>query len=116
MNRTLYYDLMIWLMRHKVRKEADEWTKNIIKIAGRQYEIQGSILYRKKSETSIPVITQGQEQEIIKLAHDHPLSGHMGQDNTYYRLKEEAWWPGIQEDIKKYIRSCDIYQKRTKKK
>ena len=40
----------------------------------------------------------------------------MGQDNTYYRLKEEAWWLGIQEDIKEYIRSCNTYQKRAKKK
>src|SRR5205807_1815332 len=83
---------------------------------GRQFGVQESILYRKKSGISIPVIIQGQEQQIIELAHDHPLSSHMGQDNTYFRLKEEAWWPGMQEDIKNYVRSCNTCQKRIKKK
>ena len=40
----------------------------------------------------------------------------MGQDNTYFRLKEEAWWPGMQEDINNYVRSCDTCQMRVKKK
>lgn len=116
MNRNLYYDLVKWKTRKEIRKDAEDWTRNILITTGRQFEVQGSILYRKKSGTSIPVIIEGQEQEIIKLAHDHPLSGHMGQDNTYFRLREEAWWPGIQEDIKKYIKCCDICQKRIKKK
>ena len=79
MNRTLYYDLVIWLARHEVRKDAEEWTKNILITAGRNYEIQGSILYRKKDGEIIPVVQEGKTDEIIRLSHDHPLSGHMGQ-------------------------------------
>jgi transposase InsO family protein len=116
MNRNLYYDLVKWITRREVRQDAEDWTRNILLTTGRQFGVQESILYRKKSGRSIPVIIQGQEQQIIELAHDHPLSGHMGQDNTYFRLKEEAWWPGMQEDINNYVKSCDTCQKRIKKK
>ena len=90
MNRNLYYDLVKWITKREVRQDAEDWTRNILLTTGRQFDVQESILYQKKSGRSIPVIIQGQEQQIIELAHDHPLSGHMGQDNTYFRLKEEV--------------------------
>jgi transposase InsO family protein len=114
MNRQLYYDLVRWISNHEIREGAEEWTRSILLTMGRQFELEESILYRKQGH--IPVIQEGQQEKIIKLAHDHPLSGHMGQDNTYFRLKNEAWWPGMLEDIKKYIRCCDTCQKRAKKK
>jgi transposase InsO family protein len=50
------------------------------------------------------------------MAHDSSLSGHMGQKNTFYHLQDSVWWPGIQDDIVEYVRSCDTYQKRKKDK
>jgi Integrase zinc binding domain/Integrase core domain len=116
MNRTLYYDLVIWLARHEVREDVEEWTKNILITAGRNFELQNNILYRKKAGEAVPVIQQGKTEDIIKLAHNHPLAGHMGQRNTYFRLQGNVWWPGMQDDIIKYIRSCDTCQKRARNK
>jgi len=95
MNITLYYDLVVWLMEKEVREDIDDWTKNILLSAGQQYETQGTILYRKKEQHILPVIRQGKTEEILRMAHDHPLSGHMGQRNTYFRLQDTAWWPGM---------------------
>jgi transposase InsO family protein len=40
----------------------------------------------------------------------------MGQKNTFYRLQDSVWWPGIQDDTIEYVRSCDTCQKRAKDK
>ena len=116
MNRTLYYDLVIWLNEREVREDADDWTKNILATAGRQYETQGTILYRKCCDTLVPVIREGKTTDILHLAHNNPLAGHMGQYNTYQRLKGNAWWPGIQDDIVTYVRNCEVCQKRARAK
>ena len=117
MNRQLYYDLVLYLSGREITDgEQNEWTRNLLSTMGRHFEIQGTILYQKQGRLSIPVIHEDKKQEVIKLAHNHPLSGHMGIDNTHFRLKEEAWWPGMQEDIKEYIRCCDTCQKRAKNK
>ena len=116
MNTTLYYDLVVWLTEKEVREDIDDWTKNILLSAGRQYETQGTILYRKKEQHILPVIRQGKTEEILRMAYDHPLSGHMGQRNTYFRLQDTAWWPGMQDDVINYVRRCDTCQKRAKNK
>ena len=116
MNRTLYYDLVKWLTRREAREDMEEWTKNILLTAGRQYEINNNILYRKQEGILVPVIQQGKTEEILKLAHNHHLSGHMGQRNTLYRLTGNAWWPGMQDDVIKFVRSCDTCQKRARAK
>ena len=86
-----------------MREDADEWTRNYLTTTGRKFEQQGSKLYRKEDGILVPVIRKEKAREIIRLAHDHHLSGHMGQRNTYYRLLGHAWWPGIQDDIIQYI-------------
>ncbi len=46
----------------------------------------------------------------------HLVSGHMGQRNTYHRLQGNAWWPGIQDDVIKFVQQCDTCQKRARAK
>jgi len=113
MNRTLYYDLVVWLNERRYREDMDEWTKNILLTTGQQYETQGNILYRKQG-ILVPVIREDKIRDILRLAHDHPLAGHMGQQNTYNRLKGSAWWPGMHDDVTTYVRNCDICQKRAR--
>ena len=38
--------------------------------------------------------------------HDHPLTGHFGQNCTLELLRCEYTWPGIRTFVKDYIRSC----------
>src|SRR6201985_523304 len=36
----------------------------------------------------------------------------MGWKNTYFRLKQSVWWPGMQDDIREYVTRCKTCQKR----
>src|SRR3954469_378342 len=116
MNRILYQDLVQWLKKHKTRKRVEEYTQTILHTSGRKFELRDNILYRKKGKLSLPVIREGDTKEFLKAAHDLSISGHMGQRNTFYRLQDSVWWPGIQDDIIQYVQSCDTCQKQAKDK
>ena len=104
MNQQLYSDYVRWLRGGKIREDADEWRRQLIKTTARQFEVEGTILYKKHGKIERKtVVPEGHTRDIIKLAHDHPLSGHMGQDNTYHRLIDNHWWPGMKDDINNYV-------------
>ena len=43
---------------------------------------------------------------VLKYKHDHPLSGHFGQNHTLELIQREYTWPGIRTYVKDYINSC----------
>ena len=47
----------------------------------------------------------------MTLAHSALLGGHMGIGKTVSRITSKFYWPGIQNDVSRYCRSCDICQK-----
>ena len=61
------------------------------------------------------IISHDEKDTILFMLHDHPTSGHFGIEITYNRVKEKYYWPNMKKDIEKYIKSCEICQKRSKK-
>ena len=45
-------------------------------------------------------------EEILKEHHDPVDIGHPGQHKMLELLKKTYWWPGLNEDIKKYVQGC----------
>ena len=43
---------------------------------------------------------------VLWYKHDHPLSGHFGQNRTLELIRHEYTWPGIHTYVKDYIKSC----------
>ena len=43
------------------------------------------------------------KEEILKENHDSADVGHLGQYRMLELLKRTYWWPGLKEDVKKYI-------------
>ena len=43
---------------------------------------------------------------ILRYKHDHPLSGHFGQNRTLDLLRREYTWPGVRTFVKDYVSSC----------
>ena len=46
------------------------------------------------------------KEEILKKNHDSVDMGHPEQQRMLELLKRNYWWPGLKEDIKRYVQDC----------
>jgi len=46
------------------------------------------------------------KKEILKEHHDPADIGHPGQHRMQELIKRTYWWPGLKEDVKKYVQGC----------
>ena len=45
---------------------------------------------------------------VLRTKHDHPLSGHFGQNKTLELIRREYVWPAMRAYIKDYVNSCAV--------
>jgi hypothetical protein len=64
------------------------------------------------SQIVVPVTLR---EKLLVLAHDIPMSGHLGVKKTLDRLLNSFFWPKIHQDVSLYIRSCETCQKLDKR-
>jgi hypothetical protein len=92
MNPQLYHDIFQWLYRKEMRSDIGADTKRILNRASKEFEIQQASLFKKRGDILLSVIQEGpKKDEIMRVAHDHPLAGHMGRSNTYNRINNIVW-------------------------
>ena len=49
------------------------------------------------------------KEEILKEHYDPADVGHPGQHRMQELIKRTYWWPGLKEDVKKYVQGCVKY-------
>jgi hypothetical protein len=47
------------------------------------------------------------ELRILHENHDSKVAGHFGQFKTAERMKQNFYWPKMDDDARDYVRSCD---------
>ena len=86
---------------------------------------RGSIRFEEKNGLLYRIFTPANEgnpikqlmvpeklrKKVIGVAHDGMLSGHCGVKRTIDRVFSNFYWSDIQEDVRRYCRSCNICQK-----
>ena len=55
--------------------------------------------------------TKKEKQAIFQEKHDKPVGGHLRMNRTYDRLKLFTSWPGVKQELEKYVRQCETCQK-----
>lgn len=81
-----------------------------------QFFMRNNLLYRTAEyssgrKTEQLVLPKKFRAAVVALAHDSIMSGHQGMKNTLNLVAEEFFWPSMQSEIKRYVRSCDICQR-----
>ena len=56
------------------------------------------------------VVPKVYRQEILNLAHDSPMSGHLGVNKTYNKIINHFFWPNLRHDVAEYCKSCHTCQ------
>jgi len=57
------------------------------------------------------IVPQKLRKEVMKVAHESILGGHMSVGKTCDKIMSCFFWPGITADVTRFCRSCDICQK-----
>ena len=56
------------------------------------------------------VVPKVYRTEVLRIAHDSVLAGHLGINKTYQKVLSHFFWPGLKKDVVQYCRSCHICQ------
>ena len=85
------------------------------------YYIKNGILMRKWRPFDVPaddewavyhqiVVPKSYRHEILSIAHESPMSGHLGINKTYHKIVNHFYWPGLKSDVSKYCKTCHTCQ------
>ena len=57
------------------------------------------------------VVPKPYRRQVMRIAHETLLGGHQGAKKTIDKVLTNFFWPGINADITRYCRSCDVCQR-----
>lgn len=73
-------------------------------------------VYQEGREVNQLMVPKRLRTRVLTTAHDAVLAGHRGVKSTTTRILKDFFWPGLQSDVKQFVRSCDIRQRTTPKR
>ncbi|XP_026021698.1 uncharacterized protein LOC113021315 isoform X1 [Astatotilapia calliptera] len=81
------------------------------------YFVQDGVLMRRWSSDrcGLPgatqvVVPKPHRGQVLSLAHDASMAGHLGVNKTYHRVLRNFFWPGLKADVVAYCRTCSTCQ------
>ena len=87
--------------------------------SGEEFQFINSCLHRiwyphGRRQWERPIIQlvapQAMQTDILEAAHDDKMAGHLGQERTYERIRQQFWWIGMWTKVKDWVQSCEECQ------
>lgn len=99
----------------------DAMTKEEMTLIPEGYFKQSGVLMRKWRPRDAPasdhwrtvyqvVVPKTKRRDILSMAHESALAGHLGVNKTYQKVLTHFFWPGLRKDVVNYCRSCHVCQ------
>ena len=87
----------------KILKEFKRYIDNL--------KVLNGLLCYKHHAPYLVVTPCNLQQEILVICHNQFTPGHFGIFKTHRKILAGFWWPGLHDDIKKFVQSCQICSK-----
>ncbi len=119
MESDTYFEILRYLDTLELPPQLDTTQRRKIKRKAQQYVVINGLLYKKDKKNPtrpLRVIKQSEMEAILYSFHEDPLAGHFGFQETYRSINLRYFWPQMGTDIKNYVNSCDVCQRRKKPK
>ena len=103
-----------WLEQLKGGYDADSKMQTVLQelrsgtLSSKHFEERNGYLFYK-GRLTIPA-ANGLREQVLHLVYSSSQGGHSGFHKTLNRAKAEFYWAGMREDIKRFIKECDICQ------
>jgi len=101
----------------KEYQENDEEVQNMIRTIDKypEYAIIEGLLYhrgRRGANSLLQLfVPRNLRGRLMDAYHTDLLSGHLGIEKTFYKLRTKYFWPGYYNNLVKFIRSCHTCQR-----
>ena len=80
--------------------------KTVVAFIGHKYsQLKIHTCYRSTAELS-----EEEKKQIIRESHGSVMAQHFGENKSIARARELGTWTNMEEDIIKFVKSCDVYQ------
>ena len=76
--------------------------------------IEDGVLKRRYEDTHTTstwlqlVVPHTLREEVLEEIHAGALEGHLGEEKSLHKLKERFYWPGMQQDIHNWCKTCKV--------
>ena len=90
------------------RENEDVLVPQSIQLLYRQFKWHNGLLYKGRT---LYVPDGVLRTELLERYHDSILAGHQGTKRTLSKLVQNYYWPGINTDVERFVRSCDTCQR-----
>ena len=85
------------------------------------FYVHNGVLMRKRRPVDVPaneeweikhqiVLPRPYRNNVLSMAHETALSGHLGVNKTYYKILEHFYWSKLRKDVSEYCRTCHTCQ------
>ena len=102
------------------------WDRDGVLVKGQaeiSFEEKSGVLYRLYKHPYVNggkplkqvMVPEKLRRPIMEVAHGSIMGGHMGIKKTSDEIQSAFYWPGIQGDVTRFCKSCDVCQKTVSK-
>src|SRR2546430_17428430 len=119
MDNQHYHNLYIYLLTQQLPDQFSQQQIQQLVKQSRNYCIQHELLYKKdqKNPTTLyRVIHKKELPALLYMMHNDLTSRHFATNAMFQKIRTRYYWPQYYEDIRKYVESCDSYQRRGRSK
>jgi hypothetical protein len=75
----------------------------------KNYHIKEGILFNQ--DRVYILAAPGLRIKVLQEHHETPITGHLERDKTLERVQRSYFWPGLDRDVRVFVRSCDPCQR-----
>ena len=116
-----YQNIVKYLVYQTYPHTFTKTDSNRLQSKSKFFEVKNNLLYKKDRRRKtrgqlLRVIQKHEVEPILFMLHNHPLGGHLGTDIVFNKVRDLYYWPQMYENIKEYIRACDVCQRRGRKR
>ena len=112
MDKQLYDELLYYLTTLQFLDGITDQRKTHVRKISTQYIVQNNMLFKNTKAGLRRVILENEVELIIYNLHRDMSGAHLGIDAVVGKIKDRYFWPQLGDDVKDYIRNCDVCQRR----
>ena len=121
MERNQYNNLFVYITLNQLPTSFNSNEIAKLKRQSKFYIVRLDFLYKKQRQRNatkqfLRVIKETELDAILYMMHNDPTAGHFSTDIMFNKIRNRYYWPQMYESIRKYVQSCDTYQRRGRPK